>query len=146
MIQPQELRIGNYVECLGDTKQVLDISKHFNQNETSRYYVGFKGIVPIKCMHLKPIPLTEQWLLDFGFKTKPSCNKDEYHVTLDDGWAYMCLDFEGGASIYACLDDFKNGSYACLEEKAIVKHVHQLQNLYFALTGEELKTDQKPKV
>jgi hypothetical protein len=24
----------------------------------------------------------------------------------------------------------------------IIKHVHQLQNLYFALTGEELQTDE----
>jgi hypothetical protein len=67
---------------------------------------------------IKPIPLTEEWLLKFGFKKKVG-NRFESDLLSQD--------------IY-----FGNGYYIAnvLPE---LKHVHQLQNLYFVLTGEELQ-------
>ena len=56
----------------------------------------------------EPIPLTEECLLRFGFESK-----NPVLFTNSDGDSFY-------------LDDTK------------IKHVHQLQNLYFALTGEEL--------
>lgn len=78
---------------------------------------------------LKPIPLTEEWLLKFGF------NKE-------------------GNTIYKELNGFEFGTINTNRYKPRfylqtqgstsnitlpIKFVHQLQNLYFALTGEELK-------
>lgn len=76
---------------------------------------------------LKPIPLTEEILLKCGFE-KPaySFNGDIFHLT---EWDKYPLNW--------CVAMNKNG--AVLVEK--LKYLHQLQNLYFALTGKELDID-----
>jgi hypothetical protein len=61
-----------------------------------------------------PIPLTEEWLLKFGLMSI----KTELGL------------WNNGDAIY-----FNYG----LEKSIQLKYVHQLQNLYFALTGEELE-------
>lgn len=65
---------------------------------------------------LEPIPLTEEWLLRFGY-TKISNNS--FIIT--------------GHCIWICNDLFR-----CDKNGIVLKHVHQLQNLYFALTNQEL--------
>ena len=67
------------------------------------------------------IPITEEWMSNFGFE-KTSC--DEMTFTSKNDCFYYRL-FEGHIEW--------NGS------KIFIKYIHQLQNLYFALTGEELK-------
>lgn len=111
-----ELRIGNIVTYHGETDMdcVLDAIDIFN--------------IATKYMHNdeihSPIVITEEWLLKFGFK-KPahSWNGDKFHLS---EWDAYPLNW--------CVAMNKNG--AVLVEK--LKYVHQLQNLYFALTGEEL--------
>lgn len=63
----------------------------------------------------EPIPITEQWLLDFGFRRFGS-------------------DFVKKAII---IHTRKRG-YVLRKSVPILDYVHKLQNLYFALTGEEL--------
>jgi len=67
---------------------------------------------------LRPIPLTEEWLVKFGFV---KCKVDEEY-------------FLGDFIIY--LPSFFKWKDSTLNK---VKHVYQLQNLYKALTGEELE-------
>jgi len=68
----------------------------------------------------KPIPLTEEWLLKFGFEV---INKSFYHYNKKP-----ILDYT---------KDLNNDWYILINdgEKVYLKYVHQLQNLYFALTG-----------
>ena len=74
----------------------------------------------------KPIPLTEEWLLKFGFYKRAEHSFDFWKNSM---WK---------------LEEYKNKEYYllyhCSEEVdcTMIKYVHQLQNLYFALTGEEL--------
>lgn len=72
---------------------------------------------------IKPIPLTEEWMLKFGFE------KDGDYFSLGNFHYHLpsCLFYSG--------NDHVSGGNA----DAIIKYVHQLQNLYFALTGEELQ-------
>lgn len=103
MIQANELRIGNLTEQ-GEVKSFFENGVH----------VGFG-----KCYYfneLEPIPLTEEWLLKFGFKIERQ---------------YEC-DF---ASIGVFTISFGENFFY---EYTNLKYVHQLQNLYFALTNEEL--------
>ena len=65
----------------------------------------------------KPIPLTEEWLLKFGFDSMFS------------GAGYHKNGVEIGNN--------HNGFYI-LATSYQIEFIHQLQNLYFALTGEEL--------
>jgi hypothetical protein len=85
---------------------------------------------PIEYM-FEPIPLTEEWLLKFGFEIKYDGEfaKDYKFKNLKVRHKKQTLIY-----IVAIWDEDDN-------DCAIIylDYVHQLQNLYFALTGEELK-------
>lgn len=67
-----------------------------------------------------PIPLTEEWLLKFGFNQYGDWyTKDSISVNIKINRTTYDIDGE---------EDYINHC----------AHVHQIQNLYFALTGEEL--------
>jgi Mg2+ and Co2+ transporter CorA len=113
-----ELRIGNLVERNGKIHEVSSI----HADDTIRLFNKDK-IASIGCFWLKevnPIPITEEWLLKFGFKKYVT--RDIY-PTLSKNM----LNWNDG-SLYVI-------AYGFINE---IKNVHQLQNLYFALTGEEL--------
>lgn len=107
----------------------------------------YDGIVPVSVKLLEriidevegvsPIPLTEEWLERFGFERGASETMSAYYhkkVGIDD----LCLRFmRQTPSIYFCKGNEENSSY---EPKY---YVHQLQNLYFALTGKELPIPEK---
>jgi hypothetical protein len=112
-MKANELRIGNYVDLFGMTATVQP--DDFNLREHG-----------IAIEQGKPIPLTEEWLNRFG-ATKYS--NDTHHI------AFMwIINIDNNTwEIRVNLD------FLLCE----IQHVHQLQNLYFALTGEELKIIQK---
>ncbi len=115
-MEANELRIGNWVivneECQIEAiiHDVVDISTRF---ET--YVLDT----------VKPIPLTEEWLVRFGFKFDGHCSfwKSDIELTRDTGEEYYSVFNAHGNS---------------LNRDGIVEYVNQLQNLYFAITGEEL--------
>lgn len=127
MIQANELRIGNYVKFLNTEIQVTGISNRF-----AATLIETKQFIDSKLFHYKPIPLTEEWLIKFGFiKDGKEFNK----------W---CGDYEYSFSFEY---GFVFGQLVDYSHEIKIKHVHQLQNLYFALTGEELtiKEDETKK-
>lgn len=67
---------------------------------------------------IEPIPLTEEWLIKFGFENSNMGFSADYSKDNIE------LNFVNGLYEY--------GDYCKIE------YVHKLQNLYFALTGEEL--------
>jgi hypothetical protein len=74
-----------------------------------------------------PILLTEDWLLKFGFK---------YSLKLDD---FMFKDQNDIFEMQPYKKGFLNSVLWCDNEiLQEIKYAHQLQNLYFSLTGEEL--------
>lgn len=118
MIQPQELRIGNYLhdrEC--------NLCKVTQLGEDSIYAPAI-GEYTTKLPN-KPIPLTEEILLKFGLKK------------IDDNlWQY-----KNGYLIGFYTKRWFIGKYNfddMVEMITSFYYAHQLQNLYFALTGEDL--------
>jgi len=76
----------------------------------------------------KPIPLTEEWLLKFGFE------KDGFDWIIKLHYdTELILNF--GKYSNAVIQDNEDGDSISLHNP---KYVHQLQNLFFALTGKEL--------
>jgi len=67
----------------------------------------------------EPIFLTKEWLLKLGY----------FELDHIGGIHYVVK----GHTIWLC-----NDLLMCEKNGIILKHVHQLQNLYFALTGNEL--------
>lgn len=135
-----ELRIGNFVliknELLPNYKDepvvVTGIeSRHDKHFKLSSYVISvqvdkYNGASQFD-EFIKPIPLTEEWLVKFGFE-KHEADDVNYHF---DWWENGEFD-EGFIWQHDCGFCFNFGLGHDLE------HVHQLQNLYFTLIGEEL--------
>lgn len=118
-----ELRIGNliYRNDLGDGHQriesVLELSKKLITSGPAKVICNYNEI--------DPIPLTEKWLLKFGF---------EKHDSHD-----YFIDISNIGDIHSWFSVFKGDSFFYISEFDVkIKYVHQLQNLFFALCGEEL--------
>jgi len=116
-MKASELRIGNYV-----------YHNHSIGMKLPAQITEGKDIDMFE--ELKPIQLTEEWLLKFGFEKKIWKVKKSIYFELD--------------KIEILLEDsfYKNGvTYfkSNMLFEYFPKYVHQLQNLYFALTNDELK-------
>lgn len=122
-MEAKELRIGNYYIDIDNG--ITEMSGH----ELYQMAVG-ENLGVISVNEYNPIPLTGDWLIKLGFKLL------EYRVNE----IYSHPTFNMHFYIY------KNGRIrlsmvkGVFDEKVMkrLKHVHQLQNLYHALTGEEL--------
>jgi hypothetical protein len=127
-MKASELRIGNLVEYKNQYINVSGIGPFGIQSEGKKYLIIAKFSTP----DIQPIPLTEEWLLKFGFE-----KIDDFDV-YSNIWRINGFMVSFGDYINIHLDwaDDEVGfhSIMCYEEL----FVHQLQNLYFALTGEEL--------
>lgn len=114
-------RKGNTLMCFGVTREDHEHGGIVWYDEELGFYENVKDV--------KPIPLTEEWLLKMGFEKlttkKPSGYKSSIYAY--GGSASLCVCFDDGRLSV----DFWQGN-----EK---KYVHELQNFIFALTGEELK-------
>ena len=129
MIQPQELRIGNYLneEVLGTciVSQITEKTIWVLTNNLKEDGTQNKREFHIWIKHLQPIPITEDELIKLGFKGQPAdYYKDKLSIVLENSDI-----FHKKGRVYF-------NSWAILEEQP--KYVHQLQNLYFALTNKEL--------
>jgi hypothetical protein len=119
-----ELRIGNY-----HLYKIVDI-----MDERQEWWESCKTDIhdliildKKECPNYAPIPLTEEWLLKLGFEKMEFNHSNSYH--LDLVFCGIVYNYEGIIEMHLQEDEI------CLNH---IKHVHQLQNLYFALTGEEL--------
>ena len=114
----KEIRIGNLVEYAGKIISIEGIVR-----KTIYHSNGFDQQINGIYAPFIPIPLTEEWLLKFGFEKK-GCN-----------WELPNFRFHVNKSVNYDGFLFCDG-YSVITEK--IQHVHQLQNLYFALTQKEL--------
>lgn len=111
-----ELRVGNYV---------LD---SYNGKITRVNWQEIKWIQELTDRYI-PIELTEEILLKSGFELKGIIFR------INNGFTNQFdVNYSLSRNIYY-YDSSKYGIYNEVE----LKYLHQLQNLYFALTGEELK-------
>jgi len=113
-----ELRIGNIV-LVENIEQDGKYKGNFSEVIADSSTISGCELCPNR---VKPIPLTEEWLDKFGFER----NRDPQIVSPNRVlWFVNMLEFNEG--------------FYCNETGLTVYYVHQLQNLYYALTGEELK-------
>ncbi len=121
-MKKEDLRIGNLLtDNTGKEVQVLAIA--INNLRVS-------GTHAIEYENVTGIPLTPEWLERFGFENDSYAN---FSKKIAD-YAYLVISFKD----YACAQICENPSIADHDIDAPCKYVHQLQNLIFALTGEEL--------
>jgi hypothetical protein len=125
MIKPNELRIGNWAYTNGRSQKILSIfeegvnlvvdqSGHFPVNEFTKY----------DC--IEPIILTPELIAGCGFRASTSLKETNYYND----------DIHGSIL-------FKDGEYWLIDYElngwVRLQYLHELQNLYFSLTGAELE-------
>ena len=122
-----ELRIGNLINTIS-TNKVFE-----------SFITDVKGYDILRCEEksfkywsYEPIPLTEKWLSDFGFKKTNESEEVEWYSL-------------NGFEIAIHEEDEK---VYFVYQHMVLRHiinVHQLQNLYFAITGTELSYENEIK-
>lgn len=135
MIQANELRIGDWVNINVEWGSITEItgfridSIFLSSDKNYRCKMNDKdGTIEVDLFSLVPILLTEEILLMCGFEKK--------HTIWKNRW--MELWYSSYAECYQ-IRLLKIGSDT---EKTInIESLHQLQNLYFTLTGKELEVE-----
>lgn len=133
----KEFRIGNLVDRTDYICRVVGIFE--KDNGLVLDAINYKG-ERFVLQEVKPISLTEEWLLKMGFK-----KQEEYYYKseLDIDYCFLYADFRKDWGLYIeytdspCLED-ENKKYPV---SFGVKYIHQVQNLYFSLTHKELKIE-----
>lgn len=105
------IEVGETMKCCGGYFTLDEI-------EEKRVETGFWDIELFE-----GIPLDKYWLEKFGFSFKA---RDSYRFP--NGWGFITLGEDGWYAFYSGSGAISKTYY----------FVHELQNLYFALTGEEL--------
>lgn len=115
-----ELRIGNLVSDIYDS----DGGNGWRVKSILKDRVNV-GIYIYKQKELRPILLTEEWLLEFGFEHQHLGYWSKNSIEL----AFITSDEN-----YQIKIKMPYSKWLIIE----IHYVHQLQNLYFALTGKEI--------
>lgn len=103
--------------------------EHVNQ-EPNVYYETYSQLIK----YIEPIPITEELLLKLGFERNDSGHAEEhedYHQWLEKVYPTIGCVCQG------------DGNYVFLEkfDDQKIYNLHQLQNIYHALMGEELNVE-----
>lgn len=131
-VRANELRVGNLislddipvrVRTIGDTTYSVKTDKMDWKAEMQGKY--------------KPISITDEWLNKFGF----DYDAVDYSISLDELGKDLILIKSKDGYFYPTI--YATAEFSHLENQTIalnrIKSVHELQNLYFTLTGKELK-------
>ena len=122
-MKANELRIGNWVSNYKDTPtQILEWTGNEAYLTEGRKAYGIKTS--------SPIPLTEEWLIKFG-ATQDQFDLEAFCLSSLTFDYYIIKNTMLDGSIYWMIDELRGDT--------CIQYVHQFQNLYFALTGEELE-------
>lgn len=124
-MKANELRIGNYLLHNGNWSYRSHSAPKIIKWEERDWYA--LGECTISLDDLSPIPLTKEWLIKFGLIDLNCIKTSEFPF----GEYIKTISFGGIDIRYT-----KNAIQ--IMPNIEIQYVHQLQNLYFALTGEEL--------
>ena len=133
-MKANELRIGNlvWVNLSNEVYEVLylDDTEIGLMNRLDR-------IKDISIEKVFPIPITEELLAKFGFEKHGEFG--EYYRIFNKGLIIDIEDTNNEFIVWVRIgDDILKPLLEVGYPIAYIQYVHQLQNLYFALTGEEL--------
>ena len=155
-----ELRIGNYVWENYSGEMIIrsiiynsPVTTHPKDNGSHTIHLSKTLKLPI-CGYdisaIKPIPITEEWLIKLGFEFKYNPTPSElilhYWIIKLDSNLYLKI-FKDNSFKLCDYNSTTNDSIRLQNADSIdlrddgndkIKHIHQLQNLYFALTNKEL--------
>ena len=125
MLQINEVKIDNYVtNSKGDIFQI----------STGAFCLYHQN----KEWDVLSIELTEEWLLIFGFEVDDDLGDQIYYQIPNQKNGYgICFDLDDIA-FYKFYGNGGENVHTLIHDEEHLQYVHQLQNLYYALTQTEL--------
>ena len=127
-MEAKELRIGNLFTDKVSSKEITVLELLRNGNIVFDFECDVEW-------QAEPIPLTEEWLLRLGFEENEGCEHNYYK----NGGLCFSIVLKGFNEFpfnHIAVSKYRMHNYLFVES---VLYVHQLQNLYFSLTGLELE-------
>jgi len=134
-MKASELRTENWVKyndyyCL--VGSIIQPSPLENQKYSDKWLLDLNidGVITVPLEDVEPIPLTEEWLVVLGCN-----NKTEHFGAVGE---FNWYELPNGMPINWVLS---SKCWIRIEgiDSVTIKYVHQLQNIYYVLTEEELK-------
>lgn len=134
-MEAEDLRRGNLIltaKDKGGKKFLRSIVQEIKKD--SVVVDGDRVVLITDC---EGISITEEWLKQFGFQWETDKRKSHLGIRIidEDSWLHFYFNESGSME----LTQLSNHSFLSQFDFPALKHIHQLQNLYYALTGEELK-------
>lgn len=134
MIKANELRIGNWLQHANSEGLFCQVK----QIITGDYFdAGHTKLVMYEDYDYAL--LTEDWLLKFGFEKDGTTYPHEKCFLLEIGEKSFYCNITKGLNLFFQHSKVLGDNWYCVANAEVLKYVHQLQNLYFALTGQELE-------
>jgi hypothetical protein len=123
-MQANELRIGNLIYKRLKSGNGRTITGEVGCQDVVRIFEGIGSFI------YEPILLSEDWLLKFGFKKSTAGEGGDNYVEYYEISNLVVCNWGDG---FIMSNSFSHGI------RVDLKYVHQLQNLFFAITGKELE-------
>lgn len=145
-MKANELRIGN---CVLYENEYREIGHIMNDGRLGIVLKGCSRVIQRAYVYdeeLRPIPLTEEILLKAGFVKLPHKNIGDSMIKKLGRGKHLSISNRCTPNEIIALVDDPSDDIMEMPNVHIIKnydydgytHLHQLQNLYFVLTGEEL--------
>jgi len=130
MLDAKDLRIGNLIKWIStNTVEVVQ-----EINSCGKYHL----INNVQITDAEPIELTEEWLLIFGFEVDDDLGDQIYYQIPNQKNGYgICFDHDDIA-FYKFYGNGGENVHTLIHDEEHLQYVHQLQNIYYALTQTEL--------
>lgn len=142
MIQAKELRIGNKALYKNEIIEVVSISGikySFNRQDIIIHTPDYQAFTSVDILKLSPIPLTPELLEKCcGFK-----KATEYIYDHKSGIIFDAPNDWNNPNNYPIGIDCSRSLYGFNPEQIIIRTLtlHDLQNKFYSITGEELEVD-----
>ncbi len=144
-METKDLKIGNYINRNYGNIPIVILEVLSSRISYNNPVLSGKSV----CADLKgfsPIQLNNEWMLNFGFYAlNDSCGyrkeiKGRYRTFLLT--VFLSHDIDGNevwCENHADITEVGEGERFCSAIPLDINYVHQLQNLYYSITGKELK-------
>jgi len=134
MINTNEIRLGNYYQDRDGKLLRVDFIEYIEKGYSTKF--GQKMFLHNQeedrlteySDYANPIELTKEWLIKFGFE---EIYNSAFRLKYDHPCNFIGFDFSKN-------EDKHMEGFRYYGQYIKIKYVHQLQNLYYTLRGEEL--------
>ena len=142
-MEAKNFRIGNFVKDRGNKVIRIDFMEYqeigYSTKIGQRMFLGEEEVHPMTeyTDYVIPIELTKEWLIKFGFTEGNKCYKNAYSLEVLKTDFYLRPSYQDEFYWGFNISDEKLDCE--LNDVKPLKYVHELQNLFFAITGTELE-------